>query len=182
MLLLFIEKYADLAVPLDANIKGTDVDDDAAIQALMEGTTQETATATATSAPSGRPKSASPKSKGKKKVDDHVICGIPESAGQNLVPDVVLELEESEMANKRGHVVIAIENPNPDLDIKILVRVRGLEFAAVDFTVNLCCFLVSSDMTNRVDGNTSYPPSQMKDYVYCDQAKQTFNQMCFFCL
>ena len=181
MLLLFIEKYADLAVRLDANIEGMDVDDDAAIQALMEGTAQGTATATATSAPSGRPKSASPKSKGKKKVDDHVICGIPESAGQNLVPDVVLELEESEMANKRGHVVIAIENPNPDLDIKILVR-GGLEFAAVDFTVNLCCFLVSSDMTNRVDGNTSYPPSQMKDYVYCDQAKQTFNWMCFFSL
>ena len=127
MLLLFIEKYADLAVRLDANIEGTDVDDDAAIQALMEGTAQGTAqgTATATSAPSGRPKSASPKSKGKKKVDEHVVCGIPESAGQNLVPDVVLELEESEMANKRGHVVIAIENPNPDLDIKILVR-RGV--------------------------------------------------------
>ena len=108
----------------DANIEGTDVDDDAAIQALVEGTAQGTAqgTATATLAPSGRPKSASPKSKGKKKVDDHVICGIPESAGQNLVPDVVLELKESEMANKRGHVVIAIENPNPDLDIKILVR------------------------------------------------------------
>ena len=121
MLLLFIEKYADLAVHLDANIEGTDVDDDAAIQALMEGTAQ--GTATATSAPSGRPKSASPKSKGKKKVICYyVICGIPESAGQNLVPDVVLELEESEMANKRGHVVIAIENPNPDLDIKILVR------------------------------------------------------------
>ena len=116
MLLLFIEKYADLAVRLDANIEGADVDDDAAIQALIEGTAQ--GTATATSAPS----SASPKSKGKKKVDDHVICGIPESAGQNLVPDVVLELEGSEMANKRGHVVIAIENPNPDLDIKILVR------------------------------------------------------------
>ena len=181
MLLLFIEKYADLAVQLDANIEGVDVDDDAAIQGLMEGTAQ--GTATATSAPSGRPKSASPKSKGKKKVDDHVISGIPESAGQNLVPDVLLELEESEMTNKRGHVVIAIENPNPDLDIKILVRRGGgLEFAAVDFTVNLCCFLVSSDMTNRVDGNTSYPPSQMKDYVYCDQAKQTFNRMCFFSL
>ena len=122
MLLLFIEKYADLAVRLDANIEGVDVDDNAAIQALMEGTAQ--GTATATSAPSGRPKSASSKSKGKKKVDDHVICGIPESAGQNLVPDVVLELE-SEMANKRGHVVIAIENPNPDLDIKILVRRGG---------------------------------------------------------
>ena len=85
------------------------------------------------------------------------------------------------MANKRGHVVIAIENPNPDLDIKILVRRGGgLEFAGVDFTVNLYCYLVSSDMTNCVDGNTSYPPSQMKDYVYCDQAKQTFNWMCFF--
>ena len=123
MLLFFIEKYADLAVRLDANIEGADVDNDAAIQALMEGTAQ--GTATATSAPSGRPKSASPKSKGKKKVDDHVICDIPETARQNLVPDVVLELEESEMANKRGHVVIAIENPNPDLDIKILVRRGG---------------------------------------------------------
>ena len=108
MLLLFIETYADLAVRLDANIEDADVDDDAAIQALMEGTAQ----GTAPSAPSRRPKSASPKSKGRKKVD--VICGIPESAGQNLVPDVVLELEESEMANKRGHVVITIENPNPD--------------------------------------------------------------------
>ena len=137
MLLLFTETYADLAVQLDANIEDADVDDDAAIQALMEGTAQ----GTAPSAPSERPKSASPKSKGKKKVDDHVICGIPESPGQNLVPDVVLELEESKMANKRGHVVIAI-----------------------------------------VDGNTSYPPSQMKDYVYCDQAKQTFNRMCFFSL
>ena len=57
-----------------------------------------------------------------------------------------------------------------------------MEFAAVDLTVNLCCFLVSSGMTNRVDGNISYPPSQMKDYVKCDQAKQTFNQMCFFSL
>ena len=134
MLLLFIETYADLAVLLDANIEDADVDDDAAIQALMEGTAQ----GTTPSAPSGRSKSASPKSKGKKKVDDHVICGIPESAGQNLVPDVVLELEESEMANKRGHVVIAIENPNPDLDIKILVR-RGEGWSLQLLTLLLNC-------------------------------------------
>ena len=148
---------ADLAVPLDANIENVDdVDDDVAIQALMAGTAQGAAPS-APSAPSEKPKSAFPKSKGRKKVDDHFICGIPETAGQNLVPDVVLELEESEMANKRGHVVIAIENPNPDLDIKILVGGGGLEFAAVDFTVNLCCFLVSSDMTNRVDGKHILP-------------------------
>ena len=137
MLLLFIETYADLAVRLDANIEDADVDDDAAIQALMEGTAQGTAPS-APSAPSGRPKSASPKSKGKKKADDHVICGIPESAGQNLVPDVVLELEESEMANKRGYVVIAIENPNPDLDIKILVR-RGEGWSLQLLTLLLTC-------------------------------------------
>ena len=54
---------ADLAVPLDANIENADdVDDDAAIQALMAGTAQ----GTAPSAPSERPKSASPKSKRKK--------------------------------------------------------------------------------------------------------------------
>ena len=138
MLLLFIETDADLAVPLDANIENTDdVDDDAAIQALMEGTAQGAAPS-APSAPSGRPKSASPTSKGKKKVDDHVIYAIPESAGHNLVPDFVLELEESEMANKRGHVVIAIENPNPDLDIKILVR-RGEGWSLQLLTLLLTC-------------------------------------------
>ena len=53
----------------------------------------------------------SPK-KGGRKVDGHY----------SLVPDVVLELEQSDAANERGHVVIAIENPNPDLDVKIVVR------------------------------------------------------------
>ena len=130
MLLLFI----DLAVRLDANIEEDEenIDDDAAIRALMAG---------AGEAQARRPKSASPKSKGRKKVvlGDNVSgvqIDLPETAGQNLVPDVVLELEESEMANKRGHVLIAIENPNPDLDIKILVRVGwGLQL----FTLLLTC-------------------------------------------
>ena len=127
MPLLFIETYADLAVRLDANVQD-EVDDDAAVEALMAGA--EAARAQAPSAPSGRPKSASPKSKGKKVVlVDNVsgveTCVLPETAGQNLKPDVVLELEESEIANKRGHVLIAIENPNPALEIKILVRDGG---------------------------------------------------------
>ena len=149
MLLLFI----DLAVRLDANIEEDEehVDDDAAIQALMAGAGEAQGQAPS----AGRPKSASTKSKGRKKVDlvlgDNVFgvqIDLPETAGQNLVPDVVLELEESEMANKRGHVLIAIENPNPDLDIKILVRVGGVGVCSclLYFTVNLCCVLVSSDM------------------------------------
>ena len=165
MLLLFI----DLAVRLDANIQEDKehVDDDAAIQTLMAGAGEAQGQAPS----AGRPKSASPKSKGRKKVvlGDNVSgvqIDLPETAGQNLVPDVVLELEESEMANKRGHVLIAIENPNPDLDIKILVIVGGIGVCSclLYFTVNLCCVLVSSDMTNCVDGNTSYPPSRMKEY------------------
>ena len=128
MPLLFIDTYADLAVRLNANLqedKGQ-VDDDAAIQALMAGAEEARAQAPSavsagrpkSASPSGRPKSASPKSKGRKVVlVDNVsgvqTCVLPETAGQNLEPDVVLELEESEIANKRGHVLIAIENPNP---------------------------------------------------------------------
>ena len=138
MPLLFIDTYADLAVRLDANVQD-EVDDDAAIEALMAGAEEARAQAPSapsagrpkSASPSGRPKSASPKSKGRKKVVlvDNVsgvqTCVLPETAGQNLEPDVVLELEESEIANKRGHVLIAIENPNPALDIKILVRDGG---------------------------------------------------------
>ena len=35
MLLLFIEKYVDLAVRLDANIEGTDVDDESCFVIIL---------------------------------------------------------------------------------------------------------------------------------------------------
>ena len=123
-----------MAIPLEANLTEEEEDqemDDRALQALMEGArSQPTAPAPAPApAPAHvvhrptppAPSVGSPKGKGKKKVDD-VACVIECAASNNLVPDVVLELEESEQANKRGHVLIAIDNPNPDLDIKILVR------------------------------------------------------------
>ena len=49
------------------------------------------------------------------------------------------------MANKRGHVVIAIENPNPDLDIKILVRGGGwsLQLLALVLTCVVFWFQVT---------------------------------------
>ena len=65
----------------------------------------------------------SPK-KGGRKVDGHY----------SLVPDVVLELEQSDAANERGHVVIAIENPNPDLDVKIVVRSSCWQVLTLLFT------------------------------------------------
>ena len=111
MLLLFPETYDDLVIPLlplHANIEDDDIDDDANLTALVGNSVRSAEASTAQ--PS---KLKSPK-KGGKKVDGHVTC--------SLVPDVVLELEQSDAANERGHVVIAIENPNPDLDVKIVVR------------------------------------------------------------
>ena len=118
-----------LAIPLDAHLTeeedGGDMDN-RALQALMEGArSQPTAPAPVVHRPTPRaPSVGSPKGKGKRKVDldGQVTCIIESAASNNLDPDVVLELEESEQANKRGHVLIAIDNPNPDLDIKILVR------------------------------------------------------------
>ena len=65
-----------------------------------------------------------------KKVKEHVGCshidldvGASDSVPANgIKPDVVIEVEESEAAKERGHVIIAIENPNPELEVQIVVR------------------------------------------------------------
>ena len=41
-----------------------------------------------------------------------------------LQPDCIIEVEASPEANERDHMVIAIENLNPDLDVHIVVRTR----------------------------------------------------------
>ena len=93
--------YDDLAFPLlqlHANIEDDDIDDDANLRALVTGGGRNSGRSAeaSTAQPS---KLKSPK-KGGRKVDGHVTC--------SLVPDVVLELEQSDAANERGHVVIAI--------------------------------------------------------------------------
>ena len=40
-------------------------------------------------------------------------------------PDVVIEIEDSPAARERGHMLIAIENPNPELEVKIDHRTKG---------------------------------------------------------
>ena len=70
------------------------------------------------------------KSPSAKKVKEHVGCshinvdvGVSDSVPANgIKPDVVIEVEESEAAKERGHVIIAIENPNPELEVQIVVR------------------------------------------------------------
>ena len=40
-------------------------------------------------------------------------------------PDVVIEIEDSLAARERGHMLIAIENPDPELEVKIDHRTKG---------------------------------------------------------
>ena len=40
-------------------------------------------------------------------------------------PDVVIKIEDSPAAREKGHMLIAIENPNPKLEVKIDHRTKG---------------------------------------------------------
>ena len=131
MLLLFPETYDDLAIPLlplHSNIEDDDnIDDDANLRALGAGS----------SGRSAEPSQLKSPKKGGRKVDGHL--------NNSLVPDIVLELEQSDATHGRGHLVIAIDNPNPDLAVKIVVRFLGLVkfiLAGVDFTVHLSCLFI----------------------------------------
>ena len=82
-----------------------------------------------------------------KKVKEHVgffhidvDVGVSDSVPANgIKPDVVLEVEESEAVKERGHVIIAIENPNPELEVQIVVRKK--EWPDVSFRLQfLTCF------------------------------------------
>ena len=71
-----------------------------------------------------------------KKVKEHVTCsnidvdvGLSNSVpanGNGIKPDVVIEVEEGEAAKERGHVIIAIDNPNPELEVQIVVSEKKL--------------------------------------------------------
>ena len=57
---------------------------------------------------------------------------------RKVTPDVVIEVEGTQEARERGHVVIAIENADPDLEVQIVVRTKRAELAAVG--LNCCWF------------------------------------------
>ena len=77
-----------------------------------------------------------------KKVKEHVGCshidvdvGVSDSVPANgIKPDVVIEVEESEAAKERGHVIIAIENPNPELEVQIVVRKKNDQVFQLDYS------------------------------------------------
>ena len=57
---------------------------------------------------------------------------------RKVTPDVVIEVEGTQEARERGHVVIVIENADPDLEVQIVVRTKRAGLAAVG--LNCCWF------------------------------------------
>ena len=43
---------------------------------------------------------------------------------RKVTPDVLIEVEGTQEARERGHVVIAIKNADPDLEVQIVVRTK----------------------------------------------------------
>ena len=44
---------------------------------------------------------------------------------RKVTPDVVIEVEGTQEARERGHVVMAIQNADPELEVQIVVRTKG---------------------------------------------------------
>ena len=45
----------------------------------------------------------------------------------SIAPDVVIEVEGTQQARDRGHVIIAIDNLDPDLEVQTVVRKKEKE-------------------------------------------------------
>ena len=91
-------------MPLEANVEDSvSQDEDAMYQRLMQETAQPATT-----------------SKGSKSTSETTSA-----PPRKVKPDVVIEVEGTQEARERGHVVIAIENADPDLQVQIVVRAKG---------------------------------------------------------
>ena len=64
--------------------------------------------------------------------------GTTSAPPRKVTPDVVIEVEGTQEARERGHVVITIENADPDLKVQIEVRTKRAGLAAVG--LNCCWF------------------------------------------
>ena len=59
------------------------------------------------------------------------------SETRKVTPDVVIEVEGTQEARERGHVVIEIENADPNLEVQIVVRTKR---AGLAVGLNCCWF------------------------------------------
>ena len=104
---------------MQANLEDTVEDDDTLYQKLISKSID---------ADTSGPESTSSRASGSK-------VNVPAAAQQkvqvvnstSIAPDVVIEVEGTQQARDRGHVIIAIDNPDPNLEVKIVVRKKEKE-------------------------------------------------------
>ena len=101
-------------MPLQANVEEVPSQDE---EEMYERLLDQTAQPAATTSKSSETTSAPPR---------------------KVTPDVVIEVEGTQEARERGHVVIVIENADPDLEVQIAVRTKRAMLAAVG--LNCCWF------------------------------------------
>ena len=110
--------FVDLAVPMQANLKDTVEDDDTLYQKLISKSIDADT--------SGPESTSSRASKGSKVNVPAAQQKVQVVNSTSIAPDVVIEVEGTQQARDRGHVIIAIDNSDPDLEVKIVVRKKGL--------------------------------------------------------
>ena len=134
---------------MQANLEDTVEDDDALYQKLISKSIN---------ADTSSPESTSSRASIGSKVN------VPAAAQQkvqvvnstSIAPDVVIEVEGTQQARNRGYVIIAIDNPDPNLEVQIVV---GLRKGCV---CSDCCWIVlfcwdTSNMVSEAQGSVSSP-------------------------
>ena len=104
---------------MQANLEDTVEDDDALYQKLISKSID---------ADTSGPEYTSSRASGSK-------VNVPAAAQQkvqvvnstSIAPDVVIEVEGTQQARDRGHVIIAIDNLDPNLEVQIVVRKKEKE-------------------------------------------------------
>ena len=102
---------------MHANLEDTVEDDDTMYQKLLD---QHADT-------SGPESTSSRASKGSKVNVPAVQQKVQVINSTSTAPDVVIEVEGTQQARDRGHVIIAIDNLDPDLEVQIVVRKKEKE-------------------------------------------------------
>ena len=125
-----------LALPLSANLDEEVQEDETNMFKKLIAEGEKSSSKKVKSPPAKKVKSP-PAKKVKEHVSSHidVDVGVSDSVPANgIKPDVVIEVEESEAAKERGHVIIAIENPNPELKVQIVVRKKNDQVFQLDYS------------------------------------------------
>ena len=120
-----------LAIPLSANLDDEPDEEDAVAQlfrnvnadrALKEA--QAAVKSAAAKAPKAPKSTRKPPAQAQGQVPPDVEVSVT-AQRKTQDPDVVIEIEDTPAARERGHMIIAIENPNPNLEVKIDHRTTG---------------------------------------------------------